>query len=682
MSRRWLVALAALAALAIPGVTASGADFMAATSTPANTFATAADFNTVAAAITDPGGALTGNVALTATASSERGIASVLFQAQLGAGGWTDVCTATTAPWSCTWDTTSAANGAYALRAVATDAAGYTRASASVGSRVVDNTGPTVTLTDPGPHLQGVATLSATASDATSGIANVAIEYRRTGTSSWTQLCSGAAASPACGWNSTTQADGDMDWRAVASDAAGNTRSTPVLTRRVDNTAPTVTNADPGTMRGVVSIGSAADDGAGTGVASVTSQARAAGAGTWTDICIDSSAPYTCSYDTSGTPDGMYELRSTAVDRTGLVGTSGVLTRRVDNTSPTTSTLADPGTMSATATLTGTAADGGSGVASWTVQYRTAGGGTWTNGCSDTVAPWGSCAWDTTALADGLYDLRAVTTDVAGNTLASAIVASRRVDNLGPTVALTDPGAYLRATVALAATATDPVGVTSVVFERKPSSGSTWTTICTDTATPWSCSWNTATLADGLYDVRARATDTLGHVSTSTVTSRQVDNTAPAPVDVQAGNGGATAGRIEANDWIRFTWTETIKPSSVLAGWTGIPQAITVQVTNAGTLDTLQVLNAAGTTALNIAGVAADIKLNADFVSATAAWDATMSQSGTAITITLGARRSGTVKTAAAATMTWKASTAQTDLAGNAGTGAQVSETGAVDRDF
>jgi hypothetical protein len=176
--------------------------------------------------------------------------------------------------------------------------------------------------------------------------------------------------------------------------------------------------------------------------------------------------------------------------------------------------------------------------------------------------------------------------------------------------------------------------------------------------------------------------DTLGHVSTSTVTSRQVDNTAPAPVDVQAGNGGATAGRIEANDWIRFTWTETIKPSSVLAGWTGIPQAITVQVTNAGTLDTLQVLNAAGTTALNIAGVAADIKLNADFVSATAAWDATMSQSGTAITITLGARRSGTVKTAAAATMTWKASTAQTDLAGNAGTGAQVSETGAVDRDF
>jgi hypothetical protein len=35
----------------------------------------------------------------------------------------------------------------------------------------------------------------------------------------------------------------------------------------------------------------------------------------------------------------------------------------------------------------------------------------------------------TTALADGRYDLRAIATDVAGNTLTSTIVASRRVDN-------------------------------------------------------------------------------------------------------------------------------------------------------------------------------------------------------------------------------------------------------------
>ena len=65
------------------------------------------------------------------------------------------------------------------------------------------------------------------------------------------------------------------------------------------------------------------------------------------------------------------------------------------------------------------------------------------------------------------------------------------------------------------------------------------------------------------------------------------------------------------------------------------------------------------------------------------AFDATMVQSGATITITVGALRSGAVKTATAATMTWKVNPATTDLAGNpVPAAAMVTESGAADLDF
>ena len=68
----------------------------------------------------------------------------------------------------------------------------------------------------------------------------------------------------------------------------------------------------------------------------------------------------------------------------------------------------------------------------------------------------------------------------------------------------------------------------SVTFQRSPAGAGTWTTICAPTAAPYTCSWNTAGVADGLYDLRAIALDASGYSRTSTVSSRRVDNTAPA----------------------------------------------------------------------------------------------------------------------------------------------------------
>jgi hypothetical protein len=251
-------------------------------------------------------------------------------------------------------------------------------------------------------------------------------------------------------------------------------------------------------------------------------------------------------------------------------------------------------------------------------------------------------------------------------------------------VTLADPGTYVHGGVTLTATATDPVGVTSVVFQRKPTGGSTWTTICTVAAAPYTCAWTTTSVADGVYDLRAQATDSLGHVSFATVTSRTVDNTAPAPADVQAGNGGATAGRIEAGDWIRFTWTETVSPASVLTGWDGTATAVTVKVLDANKRDTLEIDDATGTTQLNIAATRTDVALGDDYVGADTVFNATMVQSASSITVTLGTLRSGgPVKTVATGTMTWKVSPATTDLAGNLiSATAGVTESGAIDADF
>src|SRR5205807_647978 len=48
-----------------------------------------------------------------------------------------------------------------------------------------------------------------------------------------------------------------------------------------------------------------------------------------------------------------------------------------------------------------------------------------------------------------------------------------------------------------------------------------------DTTAPYTADWDTTSLPDGLYDLRAVATDTANNSSVSLVTSRHVDHTPP-----------------------------------------------------------------------------------------------------------------------------------------------------------
>src|SRR5256714_15639137 len=103
---------------------------------------------------------------------------------------------------------------------------------------------------------------------------------------------------------------------------------------------------------------------------------------------------------------------------------------------------------------------------------------------------------------------------MAGNSTTSG-VRNVMVDNVAPTPTLADPGQYLSGTVSLSASS-DP-DTTQVDFERRPAGGGSWVTIASDTTTPWGTSLDTTSLADGLSDFRAIATDQTGPPSTSPI---------------------------------------------------------------------------------------------------------------------------------------------------------------------
>jgi hypothetical protein len=641
------------------------------------------------AGITDPGTPLKGTVNVDASGTDGgSGMASVKVQrSPAGAGTWTDICTDTTSPYSCSWDTTGVADGLYDLRAVTTDTAGNTTNSTTVTNRRVDNTAPTATMTNPGSPITGTKSFDGTSTDTGgSGVASLTFQVSPVGAGTWSDMCSDTTSPYSCSWDGTTVSDGLYDFRSHAIDNAGNTANSTVYSSAiVDNTAPTATMNDPGAnIHGTVTLDATSGDGAGSGVANVKIQRSPAGAGTWTDVCTDTTSPYSCSFDTTAVSDGLYDFRAIATDNVAKSTTSSTVTnRRVDNTAPTAS-MTDPGAYitGTTFALTATGTDGGSGVANVKIQRSPAGAGTWTDVCTDTTSPYG-CTFDSTAVSDGLYDFRAITTDNAGNSTTSATVTNRRVDNTAPTAVLTDPGSPLRQTVTLNATGTDGgSGVLNVKIQRAPTGTSTWTDICTDATSPYSCSWDTTGVSGGGYDLRAITTDNAGNVTNSTtVVNRVVDNTAPTAVDVQTTNGGATAGKPETNDTVTFTYSEQILTTSILAGWNGSSTAVTVHINNQGANDRLEVWNAANTAKLPLTSTF--LALTNNYVTADSTFNGTMVQSGPNITVTLGTLTGGTVTTdATTGLMSWPSSATITDIAGNACTGNTATESGAADTDF
>ncbi|MGO9976531.1 MAG: Ig-like domain-containing protein [Solirubrobacteraceae bacterium] len=128
-------------------------------------------------------------------------------------------------------------------------------------------------------------------------------------------------------------------------------------------------------------------------------------------------------------------------------------------------------------------------------------------------------ALDTATLADGAYDLTVQAENSDGVVFVGNIV-SVLIDNTPPTVTLDSPGASLTGVASLSASAQDSgSGLAEVRFEVSPSGSGDWSTIGTESSEPYSLSFDTRGLVNGLYDLRAVATDLAGNVSDSQVFS-------------------------------------------------------------------------------------------------------------------------------------------------------------------
>jgi chitinase len=462
---------------------------------------------------------------------------------------------------------------------------------------------------------------------------------------------------------------------ASGADFTASSSSTGSFTAAADFNTVVVSLTNPGTpLMGTVSLTATATSD--RGIASVVMQAAPTGTTDWVTICTDNVAPYACSWNTPAIADDSYDLRATATDTAGYSKTSTVTGRVVDNYTLTV-TLTDPGAMSGSEALTATAANWTTGLQTLKIQQRAPGAASWTDVCSGAATPQ-NCSLDTTQLPDGPYELRAVVTDLAGHTAQTAVI-TRTIDNSPPATTPSVPSSG-SGNVTMTATAQDTgSGIAYVAFEANYLG--TWYEFCRDTSAPYTCSGDSAAVADGTYSIRVVVENNAGVKTISSASSITIDN-APYGTDVQAGNGGLNAGLLQSGDWVRLTWSEQIAPASVLSGWNGSSQAIRVQITDFGTNDQMDFLDATGATRLNLVSTAADLKLGGNYVTSTTTFNATMSQSGSSITVTLGAMTSGAVTTAVASTMTWLPSAGATDLTSHPSKTTQVTESGGADVDF
>lgn len=291
--------------------------------------------NTFGVVLADPGDIQRGTVSLSTSLFNPPGLMSAVRveYSIAGANKWNTLCVDLVAPYSCSWATGFFANGEYDLRAVAVSGFSSTY-SETVTDVLVDNAAPTASMVDPGTPLSGTRTFAATASDAHSGIAQVQIQYARTGTSTWLPLCSADVEPYSCRVDTTslTSTSASYSFRAVATDAAGNSTLSAAVTRVVDNTASSVSVDNPGAyLTGTVTLNAAANSTAGVG--SVRIQTAPAGTTTWSTRCTRAAAPFSCAWNTSTVPDGLYDFRAILTDGAGKETISGVVTgRRVDNT--------------------------------------------------------------------------------------------------------------------------------------------------------------------------------------------------------------------------------------------------------------------------------------------------------------------------------------------------------------
>lgn len=569
--------------------------------------------------------------------------------------------------------------------------ASFTSASstwATVGA-AADYHPPTVAVSAPsaGATVGGTATVTASAADTGSGVARVVLETSPAGSATWTVLCTDTSAPYTCAWDTTRVADGDHRLRATATDNVGSTATSTVVTVTVANPASVVLTEVPEVVRGTVALSATVTGAAGRSVSSAF-QHRIDGATSWTTItgcsAVSGTSP-TCSWST-GTAADLHDVRVVSTVGGSTVVVDEQLDVLVDNLAPTV-TLTAPSPMSGTVQVSASPLDEDSGVASVALSYRLQGTTSWTSLCTVTVSPY-RCALDTTRLTNlATYDLRAVATDVAGNTASATI--SRQVSNGVASVTITSPvtGDLVKGTHTITTDVSAPLGSTiNQVVVQGRLAGGTYATICTDTSAPYTCAWATGGLASGTWELRATMTYGGTLTATSPVVSVTVDNTPLRALDVQAGNGG-TLGKADAGDTLVLTYAGAVDLGTVKSGWTGAATSLNVVLADKAVAPSSATDRATFSVPLGTVAFAQNYVRKKRSVTVPATMTATTSTVGgtttTTIVVTLGAIASGDLLTSSTAgAMQWTPSATVRSTTGIAASTTTAVESGASDRDL
>jgi O-antigen ligase len=482
--------------------------------------------NAVKASLRALGPVLAGEVEVAAEIGSPRVPDEVEIQAAREPDGdWLSVARLA-APFAGTIDTRRLDDGPYRLRVRAVVAGEEVGVGEASEPRQVDNTAPVVALIAPeaGARVFAAVALEADAADAVTGVAEVRFQLAAPG-GEWTDIATATRAPYEDRWSSTGVPDGPYLLRAIAVDVAGNVAATEPAAVTVENVVPAreLRFEDPGdVLAGVVPIGVAVESGRPPD--RVELEVARAGSRRWRTLATLTAAPFVHALDTHELGDGEYDLRATAFERDETVGEAALSGRTVDNTAPAVRLLRPAaGTLWGVVRVAADAEDDGSGVASVRIEL------------SDESGEWRALLaaaegeWDTSALADGPYRLRAVAEDRAGNAATSEPVAVA-LENVVPSrdIRLADPGRYARATVQLEAELESGRPPERIELEVARSESDHWRTVATLATAPYDAALDTVELEDGVYDLRVRAFERGQVVGEDVVREWRVDNTPPA----------------------------------------------------------------------------------------------------------------------------------------------------------
>jgi hypothetical protein len=236
-------------------------------------------------------------------------------------------------------------------------------------------------------------------------------------------------------------------------------------------------------------------------------------------LSSDTTSPYALSWDTADYANGDHDLLAVAYDMAGNEGQSGLITVIVGNESAG-DTVAP--SVAITSIQGGATASGGITVnVSATDEGGVARVELYLDGvllADDMTSPY-AFFWDTTADANGDYDLLAVAYDTAGNEGQSGVITVS-VDNeifedtVAPSVVITSPGdgASIASRVTVRASASDDSGISrmelfvdGVLKSLKYKSALSY-------------NWNTRKLSGGMHTISVKAFDTAGNEGIDTIT--------------------------------------------------------------------------------------------------------------------------------------------------------------------